>query len=243
MKKILFITLVIMLVSIWLISICFIYKDQKEDYKQEQVFEEISNIVNVNKEKEELQTNIINIEELYKINNDIIGWIRIDNTNINYPIMQTKDRPNYYLKRNFYKQYSNFGTPYIAENCNIEESDNLIIYGHHIKGKRLFGELENYKSKKYYNNHKNINFYTIKEKAEYEIIAVFKTSVYTGFKYYEFYNAKDEREFNAFVKKCKELSFYDTNKIAEYGDKLITLSTCEYSSENGRLVVVAKKIS
>lgn len=239
MKRILFISFVIMLVSISLISIFFIYKDKKEDYEQEKVFEEIIDIVNESEEKEE---NAINIEELYKINNDIVGWLKIDNTNINYPVMQTKDRPNYYLKRNFYKKYSSLGTPYIAENCNIETSDNLIIYGHHIKGKRVFGELENYKSKEYYNNHKNIKFYTMQEKAEYEIIAVFKTIAYTGFRYYEFYNVKDEREFCTFVNKCKELSFYDTEKITEYGDKLITLSTCEYSSPNGRLVVVARKI-
>lgn len=239
MKRILFISFVIMLVSILLISIIFIYKDKKEDYEQEKVFEEIIDIVNESEEKEE---NAINIEELYKINNDIVGWLKIDNTNINYPVMQTKDRPNYYLKRNFYKKYSSLGTPYIAENCSIETSDNLIIYGHHIKVKRVFGELENYKSKEYYNNHKNIKFYTMQEKAEYEIIAVFKTIAYTGFRYYEFYNAKDEREFCTFINKCKELSFYDTEKIAEYGDKLITLSTCEYSSPNGRLVVVARKI-
>lgn len=239
MKRILFISFVIMLVSISLISIFFIYKDKKEDYEQEKVFEEIIDIVNESEEKEE---NAINIEELYKINNDIVGWIKIENTNINYPVMQTKDRPNYYLKRNFYKKYSSLGTPYMAENCNIETSDNLIIYGHHIKGKRVFGELENYKSKEYYNSHKNIRFYTMQEKAEYEIIAVFKTIAYTGFRYYEFYNAKDEREFCTFVNKCKELSFYDTEKIAEYGDKLITLSTCEYSNPNGRLVVVARKI-
>lgn len=239
MKRILCISFVIMLVSISLISIFFIYKDKKEDYEQEKVFEEIIDIVNESEEKEE---STINIEELYKINNDIVGWLKIDNTNINYPVMQTKDRPNYYLKRNFYKKYSSLGTPYIAENCSIETSDNLIIYGHHIKGKRVFGELENYKSKEYYNNHKNIKFYTMQEKAEYEIIAVFKTIAYTGFRYYEFYNAKDEREFCTFVNKCKELSFYDTEKIAEYGDKLITLSTCEYSNPNGRLVVVARKI-
>lgn len=239
MKRILCISFVIMLVSISLISTFFIYKDKKEDIEQEKVFEEIIDIVNESEKKEE---NAINIEELYKINNDIVGWLKIDNTNINYPVMQTKDRPNYYLKRNFYKKYSSLGTPYIAENCSIETSDNLIIYGHHIKGKRVFGELENYKSKEYYNNHKNVKFYTMQEKAEYEIIAVFKTIAYTGFRYYEFYNAKDEREFCTFVNKCKELSFYDTEKIAEYGDKLITLSTCEYSNPNGRLVVVARKI-
>ncbi len=236
MKNILFITLVIILVSILLISIFFIYKDKKEDYQQEKVFEEIIDIANENKE------NTINVKELYKINKDIVGWLKIEGTNIDYPVMQTKDRPNYYLKRNFYKKYSNLGTPYISENCNIETSDNLIIYGHHIKGKKVFGELENYKSKEYCNNHKNIEFYTMQEKSQYEIIAVFKTIAYTGFRYYEFYNAKDAREFDTFVNKCKELSFYDIETISKYSNKLITLSTCEYSSPNGRLVIVARKV-
>lgn len=223
-----------------LISIFFIFKDKKEENAQEEIFEEIIDIATEN--TEEKQEDTVNMEELYKINNHIVGWIKIENTNINYPVMQTKESPNYYLRRNFYRQYSILGTPYIAENCNIENSDNLIIYGHHIKGNKVFGELENYKTKEYYNNHQNIKFYTMKEKAEYEIIAVFKTVAYTGFQYYKFYDAENEREFNTFIQKCKELSFYDTEKTAVYGDKLITLSTCEYSNQNGRLVVIARKI-
>lgn len=223
-----------------LISIFFILKDRKEEYKQEEIFEEIGDIAKEN--TEETQEDTVNIQELYKINNDIVGWIKIDNTNIDYPVMQTKGSSNYYLRRNFYKQYSILGTPYIAENCDIETSDNLIIYGHHIRGNKMFGELENYKSKEYYNAHKIIKFYTMKEKAEYEIIAVFKTVAYTGFQYYKFYDAENEREFNTFIQKCKELSFYNIEKKAVYGDKLITLSTCEYSNQNGRLVVIARKI-
>lgn len=223
-----------------LISIFFIFKDKKEEHEQEEILKEIINVAKEN--TKEIQEDTINMEELYRVNNDIVGWIKIKNTNIDYPVMQTKERPNYYLRRNFYKQYSILGTPYMAENCNIETSDNLIIYGHHINGNKLFGELENYKSKNYYNEHKNIKLYTMTENAEYEIISVFKTVAYTGFQYYKFCDAEDEKEFNTFVNKCKELSFYDTEKIAVYGDKLITLSTCEYSNQNGRLVVVARKI-
>lgn len=241
MKKVLFVSIVIMLISAMLISIIFIFKYKKEENEQEKIFEEITEIAKEKTENKESK-DIVNIKELYKINNDIIGWIKIENSNIDYPVMQTKENPNYYLKRNFYKQYSILGTPYMAENCNIEKSDNLIIYGHHINGNKLFGELENYKSKKYYDTHKIIKFYTMTENAEYEIIAIFKTVAYTGFQYYKFYNAEDEREFNTFIEKCKELSFYDTKKTAVYGDKLITLSTCEYSNENGRLVIVARKI-
>ena len=107
----------------------------------------------------------------------------------------------------------------------------------------MFGGLENYKQEDYCKEHQIIKFYTKEEKAEYEIIAVFKTVAYTGFKYYNYCNFKSESEFIAFINKCYDLAFYDTGKKAEYGDKLITLSTCEYSNKNGRLVVVAKKIT
>ena len=92
-----------------------------------------------------------------------------------------------------------------------------------------------------------IAFNTLTEKNEYEILAVFKTVVYTdspeAFKYYRFTDAQSPEEFDAYIDKCKELSLYDTGVSAEYGDKLITLSTCEYSRTNGRIVVVAKKVT
>ena len=133
---------------------------------------------------------------------------------------------------------------YVQENCDIAESDNLVIYGHHIKGGKMFGALEDYKSKSFYEEHKNIQFDTLTEQAEYEIVAVFKTVAYSseGFRYYDFVDAENEEDFNSYIGKCKELALYDTGVTAGYGDRLITLSTCEYSAQNGRLVVVAKKV-
>ena len=184
-------------------------------------------------------------KELYLKNEDMAGWISIADTTINYPVMQSKDKPNFYLKHNFEKSYSDLGVPYIQENCNIASSDNLILYGHHIKGGRMFGALENYKDKKFYEKHKIIQFDTLTEQGEYEIVAVFKTVAYNpeGYRYYDFVDAEHEREFDAYVGKCKEIALYDTGVTAEYGDRLITLSTCEYSAKNGRLVVVAKRIN
>ena len=181
--------------------------------------------------------------ELYLKNTDMVGWLSIAGTTLNYPVMQTPNEPNYYLKRNFEKEYSDLGTPYIQENCDLASSDNLVIYGHHIKGGKMFGALEDYKSQSFYEEHKTIQFDTLTQRGEYEIIAVFKTVAYSsqGFRYYDFVNAENEDEFNAYIQKCKELALYETGVTAEYGDRLITLSTCEYSAQNGRLVVVAKK--
>ena len=185
---------------------------------------------------------------LYLKNSDLVGWISVEDTNINYPVMQSKDNPDFYLKHYFDKGYSDYGCPYVQENCDVQKpSDNIIIYGHHMKNGSMFCDLEKFKSKDFWQEHKTVTFHTLTEKNEYEIVAVFKTVVYTdsadSFKYYHFVNAETPEDFSAFIEKCKELSFYDTGVSAEYGDKLITLSTCEYSRSNGRLVVVAKKIA
>lgn len=242
MYKKFYIFLVIMLVASLVTSISYIIINYKEDKEQNEVFEELENIITeCQNEKEQKES--INLQKLYDMNNDFVGWLKIEDTNISYPVMQTEsNRKDYYLRKNFYKQYSIIGTPYIAEYCNVRKSDNLIIYGHHISNYQMFGELEKYKKKEFYNNHKVINFNTIYENADYEIIAVFKTVAYTGFEYYKFVNGSSKQEFDTFILKCKEHSFYEIEETAEYSDKLITLSTCEYSNKNGRLVVVAKKI-
>lgn len=181
----------------------------------------------------------------YEKNSDFVGWVSIEDTRIDYPVMQTKDRPDYYLKRNFEKQYSDYGVPYAAESCDIDLSDNIVVYGHHMNDGSMFADLCLYESEDFYKEHKIIRFDTLGGYGTYEIIAAFKTVAYSedGFKYYRFVQANDEAEFDAFIGQCKELSLYDTGVTAEYGDKLLTLSTCEYSRKNGRMVVVAKKVS
>ena len=236
--------IIVILLICFVISGTYVYMQYKEDKEQEEIFEDLSNEIVEDNTSENKENNTINVYKLYEQNHDFIGWLKINDTNINYPVMQTeKKRQDYYLHRNFYKEYSQLGTPYIAEACNVQTSDNLIIYGHHITKDKMFGELEKYKNQNFYENHKTINFNTVYGNADYEIIAVFKTVAYTGFKYYNFINANSRDEFDTFISKCKELSFYDTKKTAQYGDKLLTLSTCEYSRKNGRLVVIAKKIT
>lgn len=235
-----------------------IYDHYTKESEQEEAFEEIAEIVEQAQEQEvpeetlsddapisEGDDVLAHYEELYLQNEHLVGWLSIAGTTINYPVMQTVDSPNYYLKRNFEKEYSDLGTPYVQENCDLDSSDNLIIYGHHIKGGKMFGALEDYKSKNFYEEHKTIQFDTLTQQGEYEIIAVFKTVAYSseGFRYYDFVDAENEEAFNSYIEKCKELALYDTGVTAEYSDRLITLSTCEYSAQNGRLVVVAKKVA
>lgn len=181
--------------------------------------------------------------ELHDYNSDFVGWIRVPGTEINYPVMQSPNSPNYYLRRNFEKAYSNLGTPYLQENCDIHTCDNLIIYGHHMLDGGMFSDLELYKQEAFWENHKYVRFDTLDELGLYEIMAVVITTAYQAdsFQYYN-YIENNELTFNTYVQECKQRALYDTGIDAEYGDKLVTLSTCEYSNDNGRLIVVAKKI-
>lgn len=183
--------------------------------------------------------------DLYVQNNDIVGWLTIPGTVIDYPVMQTPDEPDYYLYRNFDKKDNKRGCLYVwPTNDVLKPSDNITIYGHHMRDGSMFAKLMDYKKEAFYKENRYIFFDTLTQLHTYEIIAVFRTtaSVEKGFAYHAFIDAEDQKEFDEFIAKAKKLSMYDTGVTAEYGDKLICLSTCEYSQTNGRLVVVAKRV-
>ena len=181
----------------------------------------------------------------YELNNHMVGWLWIDGTNINYPVVQTPDSPNYYLRRDFYGNQDTHGCIYAAEYCDVDKpSDNITIYGHRMRDGTMFAALEQYQKKSFWEQHPFIRFDTLTEHHTYQILYVFITesSVGEGFQYQAFVDAHEPEDFNDFTSMCKTLSLYDTGITAAPGDKLITLSTCDYSLENGRLVVVAKRI-
>ena len=188
-------------------------------------------------------TNYSNIDlNTLKIQNkDLIGWIKIDNSNINYPVMQNG---NYYLRRNFYKNYSKLGTPYLADYCNIKTSDILTIFGHHINQGYMFADLIKYQNYDYYKKHKYIKFYTLKDYETieniYEICFAFKIKA-DRYNYYSYTRFYDENDFKEYVENCKKLSLYNTETKFDYGNQFITLSTCEYSQDNGRMIVIGVK--
>jgi len=183
-------------------------------------------------------------QELHKRNKDMAGWIKINGTVIDYPVMYTAD--DFYLSHDFDKEESKSGIPFIDKRCTVTPfCTNTIIYGHHLKNGTMFAGLENYKDEGYYKEHQTIRFDTLYTQQEYEIIAVFKSQIYrksdTVFKHYNFLNAESEVAFNEYITNIKALSLYDTGMTASYGDELLTLVTCAYHTENGQFVVVARK--
>lgn len=252
--------ILMLLIVILAISSYFFIKELVENKKETDIFDDLQEIAQdtenttnenpitdilENDEGNMSSQNSYNLENIAEINSDVIGWIKIDGTNIDYPVMQNGD---FYLHKNIYKNYSSHGTPYLAEHCNLKSSDNLIIYGHHMNDNTMFSQLEKYKNYNFYQNHKYIKFYTIENgitiENTYEIMIAFKTIAYSdaGFRYYSYTDFQNIEDYEEFVDNCRNLEFYNTGVVGTNKDKYITLSTCEYSQKNGRMVVVAKKV-
>lgn len=198
-----------------------------EEQEPREVLEEYKNLLNKNKK--------------------LIGWLKIDDTNIDYPVMQTSDN-EYYQDHNLNQEYDKNGSIFMDKDCDVlKPSTNYILYGHHMKSGQMFGKLDLYSSEKYGSEHQYIQFDTIYEKGLYQVMYVFRSRVYSEeeivFKYYQFIDALSEQEFDSYMQEMSAMSLYDTGVTAQYGDQLLTLSTCDYQEKNGRFVVVAKKVA
>lgn len=202
--------------------------------------------IHLTQKSEELPDVLPEYQTLLNKNKMLIGWIKIPDTPIDYPVMQTADN-EYYLDHNFNQEKDKNGCIFMDFQCDaVNGNDNTILYGHHMKSGSMFGSLNRYSKKSYYDEHPVIQFDTVYEKGEYQIMYVFRSKVYSeeevAFKYYQFIDAGSEQEFNSYINEMSRMSLYDTGITAVYGDRLLTLSTCDYQENKGRFVVVAKKI-
>ena len=204
--------------------------------------------VHVNLDKEQEPREVLEeYKNLLNKNKKLIGWLKIDDTNIDYPVMQTSDN-EYYQDHNLNQEYDKNGSIFMDKDCDVlKPSTNYILYGHHMKSGQMFGKLDLYSSEKYGSEHQYIQFDTIYEKGLYQVMYVFRSRVYSEeeivFKYYQFIDALSEQEFDSYMQEMSAMSLYDTGVTAKYGDQLLTLSTCDYQEKNGRFVVVAKKVA
>lgn len=196
---------------------------------------------------------------LYEENPDIIGWLSIEGTHIDYPVIQTPEDEEYYLYRDFYGEENRNGSllmdtdSAVGVGCREQAyiggtrpSTNLMIHGHTMKSGLMFGKLSLYEDEAYGKEHSTICFDSLYEKREYELIAAFRSQVYNKsdkvFKYYQFFQADTEEEFQTWYRNIKEMALYDTGVTAQFGDEFITLTCCAYHVEDGRFVVVGKRV-
>lgn len=187
------------------------------------------------------------LADIYAGNPDLAGWVTIEGTVLDYPVMYTPDDGEKYLYKNLNGSFDANGLPFIEDGCSMDpESDNIIVYGHNMKSGKMFASLMNYAKESYWKEHPIIRFLTLYEEREYEIVAAFYDRVYYKyedcFKFYQFIDAEDEAHYEEAISYFKENAEYDTGVTAEYGDKLLTLVTCAYHVQNGRFVVVAREI-
>ena len=184
--------------------------------------------------------------KLHKKNPDMIGWLQVPGIELSLPVMQHLEDDSFYLDHNFEGESVRSGALFVDSKTSIaSHGKNIVVYGHNMSSGDIFGNLNYYKEQAFWEQHPQFQFDTIYEEGTYEIIAVLKTHVLRqneeGFRYYEFYDYNTQGEFQAFSDFVKENAIYDTGLQPNYGDSFVLLSTCEYSEEEGRLVIVGRK--
>ena len=177
-------------------------------------------------------------------NGDMVGWVKVEGTKIDYPVLQSPDTPDFYLKHDFDKKSSPYGAPYVSEMCDLSaDCKNILVYGHHMKNGSMFAALDGYLDPDFLEEHPVVEFDTMESYGDYEVMGVFALDAADQEDpIYDWIYCSDEEAFGQFVSYVKRRSVYDTGIDAQWGDHLVTLVTCEYTHKNGRLIVVAKKV-
>ena len=186
-------------------------------------------------------------KSLREENGDMVGWLRIPGTRVSYPVMYTPNSPEYYLDKNFKKQYSANGSLFVSSINDIDlPSDVVTIYGHRMKTGSMFGSLGDFLEDGFMEKHDTIIVDTFEKRNEYKVFSAFSLAVGTGydFDYYNYNNFFDKVMFDDFMARMNSIEQVSLAKYAPmYGEKILLLSTCEYTHENGRLVLAAVQVS
>ena len=240
----------IFFLTVFIIGFCFgafmLVKTLLTAMREQQTFDELAGMVEdtdgVNDDG-----SLRKYDELYKKNPDFFGWLKIEGTKIDYPVMYTPRDSEYYLHRDFYGNYSESGMLFIDGDCPAN-GNYYLIYGHHMHNGSMFGELPKYRDQKFYKDHKTVFFDTRYELRDYEVVAAFYGKVYDEdddgdyFRYYQYKDLSSPEVFNEYIYKVKANQIYETGITPTFGDEIITMSTCNYHTEDGRFVVVARRI-
>lgn len=185
-------------------------------------------------------------KELQKINSEICGWIKIDDTHIDYPVLYRNGDTDFYLTHDYKKENSRYGSITVDARCaNGVKSNNVILHGHHMKDGQMFADLLKFGDVSFCKEHPVINFDTVEEKALWKVFAIFKANTLPEQgEVFDYYVTKfsDKSDFNNYVKDVRKRSLVDFPVDVKYNDKLLTLSTCSYERKDFRTVVMARKL-
>lgn len=240
--------LMVVFAAVFLVSGFLLAKNIIQGNKEQAVFEELATpIDNLGMTLTQEEHNEILFEQYSRLkekNPHFVGWLKIDGTKLDYPVMHTPDNVEYYLRRDFDGSYAVSGTPFVGYDCTAE-SRLTIVYGHHMKNGTMFATLHNYKDKTYWEKHRELRFDTLDSLRTYEVISAFYTEVDpTGangeFDYYNYCGDVSDEDFTTYAENIMAISMYDTGAVVGMDDQLLTLSTCSYHHENGRFVLVAR---
>lgn len=186
------------------------------------------------------QDNRAQFQPLLKINPDVVGWVKIANTRIDYPVVQASDN-EYYLDKNIYKKDAIAGSIFMDYRNKGDGSDkNMIIYGHYVKDGSMFRALQNYKDEAFYKTHPVIEFTSLEDNTEWEIFSIYVTD--TDF-YYIQTDFNSEEEYSTFLINLQTRSLYDTGVEVDEEDQILTLSTCTYEFNDARFTIHAKRVN
>ena len=215
----------------------------KENKTSKEMLEEISETVTINNsanESENIKKYNIDFEKLKQINQDTVGWIKVENMRIEYPIVKTNNN-DYYLNRSFDETYNSAGWVFMDYRNKADGTDkNIVLYGQNRKDGSMFGDLADIFEEEWYEN-KNNMYITFVTENEYCIYQIFSAYRIEAEDYYITTGFKNDEEFNTFVNRLKQRSFKDFEVEVSGEDKILTLSTC--SNANYRVAVHAKKIA
>ncbi|GAB3804476.1 class B sortase [Virgibacillus kimchii] len=247
MKKLLSVILTVVSLGVFIYASQGLITAALDYYENRQVMGDIQETfydveMNENEYTGDSQTIRSGFETLLKENEDLVGWITMEGTQIDYPIVQAEDNVEY-LTRNFYKDENRAGSIFMDFRNDIESTgQNTILYGHRMKDGSMFEQLSKYQDKAFFKDHQTFQFDTLYESYEAEIFAVYATT--TDFDYIQADFANDE-EYEQLLDRIQDESMYETDVELNAKDQIITLSTCDYElDENkGRLVVQAKLVS
>lgn len=237
--------LIVLLLCVMAFSGWKLFGIKQDADRNDDQYEKLEQIIHKDEaENESYATAGEKYQSIYELNNDFVGWVYIPDTPLNYPVVQTKDNPEYYLRRDFDKKYSDYGVPFMDFKCTVDESDNIIIYGHNMLNKTMFSAVESYAKKDYWQQHPYVGFDTMNGFGTYEVAICARIDLQnTDFYYTDTVDFTTKRQFDDYIAKARAHAGYDTGVSLEYGDKLLLLSTCEYQYDDGRYIIIAKKIS